>query len=348
MLTPSRLSNRRTVNDVIGMSDATRVRRGARAALAAGAAALLAAGLTACGGGESLEEKGGAPEKDGGGGTSLVVGSAGFTESKILANLYAQALTEAGFETSIKTVANRELYEPALEKGQIDVVPEYAATLAEFLNAKVNGSKAPEKNPVASNDVDSTVAALEKLAGKRGLKVLEAGKAVDQNAFAVTEEFAKKHDLKTLSDLGESGAEVRLAAGDECVKRPYCEPGLEKTYGIDVAKVDPKGVGTTQAKQSVKNGTNDMVLTTTTDATLEDFGLVLLEDDKGLQNADNVLPVVNADEAGGEKVAAALDEVTEVLTTDDLIDLNRQVDAERRKPEDVARAYLEDKGILAG
>ena len=323
------------------------MRRDARAAVAAGAAALLAAGLTACGGGESLEDQGGSPDGSGEG-KSLVIGSAGFTESKVLANLYAHALADAGFETTIKTVANRELYEPALEKSQIDVVPEYAATLAEFLNAKVNGADAPAKNPVASNDVEATVAALEKLAEKRGLKVLDAGEAVDQNAFAVTEDFAKKHDVKTLSDLGEAGVEVRLAAGDECVDRPYCQPGLEKTYGIDIAAVDPKGVGTTQAKQSVKNGTNDMVLTTTTDATLEDFGLVLLEDDKGLQNADNVLPVVNAEDAGGEKVAAALNEVTEVLSTQDLIGLNRQVDAERRKPEDVARAYLEDKGLLNG
>ncbi|EST39010.1 hypothetical protein N566_04375 [Streptomycetaceae bacterium MP113-05] len=336
------------MKNVIGTSNGIRVRRSARAVLAAGAAALLAAGLTACGGGDSLEDQGGTSEEGGGGSKSLVIGAAGFTESKVLASLYVQALEDAGFETSVKTVANRELYEPALEKGQIDVVPEYAATLAEFLNAKVNGSDAPAEDPVASNDVKSTVAALEKLADERGLKVLDVGEAVDQNAFAVTEEFAKKNDLETLSDLGESGVEVRLAAGDECAERPFCRPGLEKTYGIEVSEVDPKGVGTTQAKQSVKNGTNDMVLTTTTDATLEDFGLVLLEDDEGLQNADNVLPVVNARDAGGEKIAAALDRVTDVLTTQDLVDLNRQVDAERRKPEDVARAYLEEKGLLDG
>ena len=83
----------------------------------------------------------------------------------MLAQLYAQLLKDAGYSTSIKTVDNRELYEPSLEKGEIDVVPEYAATLAEFLNAKVNGPKAPEEKPVASSDVAATVAALEKLAG---------------------------------------------------------------------------------------------------------------------------------------------------------------------------------------
>lgn len=98
----------------------------------------------------------------------------------------------------------------------------------------------------------------------------------------MTEAYARRHHLKTLSDLGKSGLKVRLAAGDECVQRPYCEPGLKKTYGIDITAVDPKGVGNTQAKRAVQNGQDQMVLTTTTDATLDDFGLVLLADDRHL------------------------------------------------------------------
>ncbi|MGH3310446.1 MAG: ABC transporter substrate-binding protein [Streptomyces sp.] len=304
--------------------------------------AVLVAALTACGGGGSLEKEGGG--SDGGGSKGkLVIGSAGFTESQVMAELYGQLLTKAGYDTSISKLKNRELYEPALEKGEIDVVPEYAATLAEFLNAKENGAKA---KPVASNDVDKTVTALEKLAKPRGLKVLPVGKAVDQNAFAVTEDFAKKHDLKTLSDLGESGEKIKLAASDECEERPFCRPGLEKTYGIDITDLDPKGVGTTQAKQAVKDGTDQLVLTTTTDATLGDFDLVLLKDDKGLQNADNVLPVVNAKQGGDKGIAAALGKLTRVLTTQDLVGLNRKVDAERQKPKDVAAEYLKSKNLL--
>jgi osmoprotectant transport system substrate-binding protein len=325
-----------------------RTSRTARAALLPGAGLLaLALTLTACGGGNSLEEQGGGDSDSGSsGGTSLVVGSAGFTESQVMAQLYAQLLDHAGFDATVKKLDNRELYEPALEKGDIDVVPEYAATLAEFLNAKTHGAKAAAKHPVASNDVDATVAALKKLAKPRGLKVLPAGDAVDQNAFAVTKDFAEKHHLKTLSDLGDSGVKVKLAAGDECPKRPYCEPGLEKTYGIDVTGIDPKGVGTVPAKQAVKAGTDQLVLTTTTDATLDQFGLVLLEDDKNLQNADNLLPVVNAKDAGGKKVAEALNRLTEVLTTEDLTAMNRKVDAERQKPEAVAQDYLTSKGLL--
>ncbi|MFJ8134023.1 ABC transporter substrate-binding protein [Streptomyces hydrogenans] len=309
-------------------------------------AVALAVSLTACGG-DSLEQ-GKEKSSSGSGGEkgSLVVGAAAFTESKVLAELYAQLLRDAGYSASVTTVKNRELYEPALEKGEIDVVPEYAATLAEFLNAKVNGPKAPEEKPVASGDVKATVDALRGLAEPRGLKVLEAGGAVDQNAFAVSKEFAEKNKLKTLSDLGAAKLKVKIAAGDECAVRPFCAPGLKKTYGIDVAGVDPKGVGTPQAKQAVKDGVDQLVLTTTTDATVDGFGLVFLEDDKHLQNADNVLPVVNAKEAGAPEVTAALDKITKVLTTADLAELNRKVDAERAKPEDVAAAYLKEKGLV--
>ncbi|MFF8610309.1 ABC transporter substrate-binding protein [Streptomyces sp. NPDC015346] len=322
------------------------VSRTSRIAGAVVGMAALTVSLAACGG-DSLEEgkAGGAPGSGSGKG-SLVVGAAAFTESKVLAELYAGVLNDAGYSATVTTVKNRELYEPSLEKGEIDVVPEYAATIAEFLNAKVNGPKAPEEKPVASGDAAATVEALKKLAEPRGLKVLAVGEAVDQNAFAVSREFAEKNKLKTLSDLGRAKLKVRIAAGDECEIRPFCAPGLKKTYGIDVTGIDPKGVGTPQSKQAVKDGVDQLVLTTTTDATVDSFGLVFLTDDKKLQNADNVLPVVNAKDAGSPEIAAALDKITKVLTTADLAELNRKVDAERAKPADVAKAYLESKGLV--
>ncbi|MFI2644029.1 ABC transporter substrate-binding protein [Streptomyces sp. NPDC018610] len=298
--------------------------------------------LAACASGPSLEHRDQvtAPPGDS---RHLTVGSAGFTESDLLAQMYALLLDRAGYETELITVANRELYEPALESGRIDVVPEYAATLADWLNAKAHGADAP---PAGSPDLATTMSALRRLAAPRGLTVLDPGRAVDQNAFAVSAAYARRHRLKTLSDLGAAGLEVRLAAGDECVRRPYCEPGLRKTYGIRITGIDPKGVGTTQAKQAVRGGRDQMVLTTTTDATLDAFGLVVLADDKHLQNADHVVPVVNRARAGGPGVTRVLDRLNQVLTTADLASMNRQVDSWRRLPADVARAYLEDKGLL--
>ncbi|RRQ80781.1 ABC transporter substrate-binding protein [Streptomyces griseofuscus] len=303
---------------------------------------LVLLALAGCATGPSLENRGRvtAPPGDS---HHLTIGSAGFTESDLLAQMYAQLLNRAGYKTSILTVSNRELYEPALETGQIDVVPEFAATFADWLNAKVHGTDA---KPVGSPDLDTTMDALRALAAPRGLTVLPPGRAVDQNAFAVSADYAREHRLKTLSDLGASGLKVRLAAGDECVQRPYCAPGLRQDYGIDVTGVDPKGVGTTPAKRAVQQGRDQMVLTTTTDATLDQFGLVLLADDRHLQNADYVVPVVNRARAGGAGVTKALGRLNDVLTTSDLADLNEQVDNWRRLPADVARAYLRDKGLL--
>ncbi|MCM2416432.1 ABC transporter substrate-binding protein [Streptomyces sp. RKAG290] len=307
-------------------------------------ALLLALPVTACTPGPTLENQGEvtAPPGDS---KSLTIGSAGFTESDLLAQMYALLLDRAGYSTKIISVTNREIYEPALESGQIDVVPEYAATFADWLNAKKNGADAA---PVGSPDLATTMKALRTLAAPRGLTVLDAGRAVDQNAFAVTAAYARKHHLKSLSDLGKSGLPVRLAAGDECVQRPYCAPGLKKTYGIDITAVDPKGVGTTQAKQAVQSGQDQMVLTTTTDATLDDFGLVLLADDKHLQNADYLVPVVNRSRAGSQGVRTALGRLNTVLTTADLARMNEQVDSWRRLPEDVARAYLRSKKLIPG
>ncbi|MFD9610439.1 ABC transporter substrate-binding protein [Streptomyces sp. NPDC059083] len=301
-----------------------------------------ASGLAGCATGPALENREAVTGRPGDS-HRLVVGSAGFTESDLLAQMYALLLQEAGYRTRILSVTNRELYEPALENGQIDVVPEYAATFADWLNAKVNGADAPT---VGSPDLTATMKALRALAEPRGLTVLDPGRAVDQNAFAVAADYAAEHRLKTLSDLGAARLPVRLAAGDECVQRPYCAPGLKKVYGIDVTAVDPKGVGTTQAKQAVQSGQDQLVLTTTTDATLDAFGLVLLTDDKHLQNADFIVPVVNRARAGSPAVTRALARLAAVLTTADLAHLNEQVDSWRRLPEDVARAYLTDKGLL--
>ncbi|WP_225097521.1 ABC transporter substrate-binding protein [Streptomyces sp. CoH27] len=298
--------------------------------------------LTACTTGPALENRGEvtAPPGDS---HHLTIGSAGFTESDLLAQMYAQLLNRAGYRTSMITVANRELYEPALESGQIDVVPEYAATFADWLNAKAHGANA---EPVGSPDLGRTMKALRRLATPRGLTVLPPGRAVDQNAFAVRADYAREHRLRTLGDLGASGLRVRLAAGDECVRRPYCAPGLKKVYGIDITGVDPKGVGTTQAKRAVQEGRDQMVLTTTTDATLDSFGLVLLADDRHLQNADYIVPVVNRARAGSEGVAKALGKLNDVLTTADLAAMNQQVDSWRRLPADVARTYLKEQGLL--
>jgi osmoprotectant transport system substrate-binding protein len=166
-----------------------------------------------------------------GGSGNIIVGAANFSESQTLAELYKIALTAAGYNASTQTIGNRELYEPALEKGQIQVIPEYAATLTEFLNAKVNG---PSPAPKASSDLNTTVVALRSLGEKVGLTFGDPAQAADENAFAVTKALADKYSLKTLSDFAGkcSGKASILGGPPECPKRPFCQQGLESTYKI--------------------------------------------------------------------------------------------------------------------
>ncbi|SDQ16789.1 ABC transporter substrate-binding protein [Quadrisphaera sp. DSM 44207] len=316
---------------------------------------LIAAGtllLAGCGGGgDPLDPSAGGSASSssaaGGGGGTVVVGGAGFTESQVLQEMYTALLEDAGYTVETVTADNRELYYPALQSGEIDVIPEYAATLAEFVNRSLNGPDAPQ---VASADVTATVEALQaqlEAAGGR-VSVLEPAEAASQNAFAVARATAEADGLATLSDLAALGRPIRLAATEECPTRPLCEPGLEQTYGLDITQVLPLGYSSIPAKQAVQQGQADLALVGSTDATVEQFDLVVLEDDRGVQLADNVIPAVSSELADDEQLAGALDSLSAVLTTDDLAQLNAQVDAERQLPADVARAYLEEQGLVGG
>ncbi|MFP5347250.1 MAG: glycine betaine ABC transporter substrate-binding protein, partial [Actinomycetes bacterium] len=211
------------------------------------AAALL---LAACGGGSGetfSKQSTGSSSGSGGSKGHVVVGGANFTEMLIMQAMYSQLLQHAGYETETVTAGQREVYFPELASGRIGVVPEYAATLAEYLNVGANGAQAP---PIATNDATTTVEAMRPLAEKKGVVILDPAKAADQNGFAVSKQFADQHSLKTLSDLGALGQPVVLAATEECPQRPFCAQGLTKTYGIKISEVKPTGFGSPQTKQA--------------------------------------------------------------------------------------------------
>jgi osmoprotectant transport system substrate-binding protein len=301
--------------------------------------------LTACGGGEDpfAAESGGEATGGGSGGT-ITVASLGFTEAQIMASMYVALLEDAGLTAQIQEVENRELSAPALESGELDVSPEYAATAAEFYNRDANG---PTATPVASPDIAATITALKALVEPRGLTVLEPAQAANQNAFVVTEAYATEFELETLTDLGESGQSVVLAATEECPDRPFCLPALRDGYGITVSETLPLGFGTIQGKEAVRSDQAQLGLVGTTDGTLESLGLVLLDDDKNTQLAENLVPLVNSTGPGGsEQVATALNSLAPVLTTEDLAELNRRVDQDRELPEAVATAYLTEKNLI--
>jgi osmoprotectant transport system substrate-binding protein len=303
----------------------------------------LAGVLAACGGSSSGGNP--APAGSGGGASgSLTVGAAGFTESNVLAQMYADLLEKAGFSVTVKKVASQEIFQNSLEKGTIAVVPEYAATYANSMETEVTGNAAPT---AASPDLQTTLTNLEKYLKQKGLAHLDPADAVDQNAFAVSKSFAAQHNLTTLSDLGKSGVAVKLAAPAECATRPFCKPGLQTTYNIKISNLLPLAFDSVPLKQAVKTGRVQLGLVATTDATVAQFGLQVLTDDQHLQNADNLIPIVNAKLlADHPQIAEAINPLATVLTTEDLANLNNQVDGQRKTVEDVAKAYLTSKGLL--
>lgn len=276
---------------------------------------------------------------------AVTVVQAGFTENNILAQAYAAILDKYGYDVTVKTVPTRETYSPELAKGTVDIAPDYLASAANYYNAEKTGKLDVS---VATNDVEETLDILKELTEPKGLTVLDPSQATDQNAFAVTEEYATANNLKTLSDLGKSGKSVVLVSTEECPSRPLCGVALERTYGIDISKNLPFAFGAPAGKKQVVDGKAQLVLVATTDATLAKDNLVVLEDDKGVQPAENLVPIVGKGSpiAKDAEVIAALKKFNDGLTTDELAELNAQVDVERAKAEDVAKTYLKDKGLI--
>jgi osmoprotectant transport system substrate-binding protein len=309
----------------------------------------LAATLSACGSSSS----GGTPaagtspssgSSPAGASGSLTVGAAGFTESNVLAQMYADLLQKAGFTVHVKTVGSSEIFQKSLEKGSIAVVPEYAATYADSLQTLVTGTASPD---AGKPSLTATLANLKKYAAKRGLTALTPAQAVDQNAFAVTKSFASAHHLTTLSSLGAAKLPVKLAAPAECPTRPFCEPGLKRVYGINVTGLTPLDFDSLPLKQAIKSDKVQIGEVSTTDATLSQLGLMTLTDDKHLQNADYLVPIVNKTQlASHPQIATALNPLASMLTTADLGKLDNQVDGQRQTVQDVAKNFLTSKGLL--
>lgn len=214
---------------------------------------------------EFLAEQGLDEQDQVGEGRAVVVGAGNFSESATLAELYAGALDAAGYDASTQTIGNRETYLPALLAGELTVIPEYVGTLTEFLNDQVNGADA---EALASSDLDATVEALTGLGEEVGLVLGTPSSAQDQNAFAVTTAFAEEYGVSTLSELAETCGEIALGGPPECPERPFCQPGLEEVYGLDVADFVSLDAGGPLTKAALQQGEVALGLVFSSDAAL--------------------------------------------------------------------------------
>ena len=280
----------------------------------------------------------------GGSGDEIVIATTNFSETNILANMYQQALEANGVNASIKELTTREVIEPALSTGEVQLTPEYLGSLTEFLNKKING---PDAEQIASGDVDATFAAAQPLAEQENITLLTPSPAQDQNAFAVTADFAQENGLQTLTQLGEysQGSPVSLGGPPECPERPFCQPGLEETYGVDVASFLPLDAGGPLTIQAMNQGKIEVGLVFSSSGSVASNGLVVLEDDKGLQTAENITPAMYTP-AVTDTITEVLNKVSAALTTAELQQLNEAVDVDRKDPATVAKEFLESKGLL--
>lgn len=306
--------------------------RRAFGSLAAGAG--LALVLSACGGGSSPLNTGAATNTTPG--PALVVGSADFPESQILAEIYAGALNAAGVQASTKpNIGSREVYFKAVQDGSVDVVPEYSGNLLLHVDK--------EAKEVSADDINKA------LPGKlpEGLAVLEASKAENKDAMVVTKATAEKYQLKSIEDMAKVCPELTIGAPATFAERAYGLPGLKKNYNCVPKKLEPfnDGGGAVTLKALLSDQVQVADIYTTTPS-IADNDLVVLEDPKNNFIAQQVLPLYNKAKVT-DQARNALNAVSKVLTTEDLVNLNRAVSGnQKQNPKDAATAWLKDKGLV--
>lgn len=248
---------------------------------------------------------------------ALRVGAFDFAESELLSELYAQALEEHGIPVArVGRVGSREVVEPALELGLIDVVPEYAGTLLSFVSL---GKSEPSADPA------TTLADLRLQLAPRGMMALDAAAAQNRNTLVVTEAFAFRHRVDSVSDLVDMAERLSFGGPPECPERYFCLIGLRERYGIEFGTFVPIPNAASVVAALVAEEI-DVGLLFSTDAVLIHPALVELDDDLGLQPAENIVPVIREDAVHrwGRGVIDALNRVSSRLDTHDLVTLNAQ------------------------
>lgn len=312
--------------------------------MAASALAISTVMLSAACAGDDLASGDTGSDSSGGGDKGAVkISGQDFGEVQIVASMYEQLLDAEGYDASVQLVGTRDVYMGAGQFPEsIQLVPEYVGGIVDYLNVTENGADA---EPLTTPDADESVSAAADLLEAKGVTLLDPSAAIDTNAFFVTQEFSEAEGVTKLSDL--EGMSVVVAAAEDCADRTDCGKGLTDDYGIDVTEFLPLGFASADVFKSVADDESQLGLTSTTDGTLESQGMVLLEDDKQIQPAQNLIPAVSSEWlADNGDVEGILNDLMAALTTEKLTELNGQVSVDRAKPEDVAKEFLESEGLL--
>jgi osmoprotectant transport system substrate-binding protein len=298
-------------------------------------AATLALVLSACSSGEgespstAASQQANLPE--------VSIGSAGFPEAALVAEIYAQALEAQGFTVERHLeLGERPAVRAAFDSGDINLAPDYLGGLASLLEAEVSSD--------ADATHDAMVTALEEI----GQTALDYSPGTDADGFAVRQETADDLSLATMTDLSGVADQLVWGLATGCPDNPVCGPALNEVYGIDISALDTESLNpcSPEIAEALNNSAIDVAQVCTTQAEIAAFNFVLMEDDGGMAPAQNLVPVLTQElaDAGGDTLASALNAVTELLTTEELTTLNQQI-AEQESYEDIASQWLTDNAL---
>jgi len=294
--------------------------------------------ITACGGSGSGGASPSAAKPD------VVVGSTNFYEQITLGELYSQILEANGYKVTRKfNLGNREIVYPALKSGQIDLDAEYLATLLRFVDKDGKIAK-------PTTDKKETATGLQKALDPDQLTVLDAADATDQNGFVVTKDTATSKNLKKISDLAPFAKDMILGGPPECPSptRPFCLPGLKSVYGLTFKDFKALDAGGPLTVTALEGKQIDVGLLFTSDPSIVAKNFVLLEDDKHLQLADNIAPVVRNAllQKDDGTLKRLLNSISAKLTQAELNDMNKQVAVDKADSKAVAAAWLKKQGLI--
>ena len=297
-------------------------------ALTASAALLIVA---ACGSSDPLAPGGSTTTSSSSG--TIIVGSANFPESALLAEIYAGALNAKGVKVEKKlNIGSRETYIPALQDGSIDLIPEYTGVLAQYFNKDAKASDAEGVYTELKAAVPTTLTVLDKSA------------AEDKDAVVVTKDTATKLGLKSIADLESKAKDLTLGGPPEWKTRPTGVPGLKKVYNLEFKTFRPLDAGGPLSVQALKNGQVDAANLFTTDPSIAANGFVILDDPKNLFAAQNVVPLITTSKVN-DTISAALNAISAKLDTASLGELVKEVVVDKKDAAVVAKEFLTKNGL---
>lgn len=264
---------------------------------------------------------------------TIIVGSANFAESRLLAEIYAQALTAKGVKVDKKLgIGSRETYFPGIQDGSIDLVPEYTGVLLQYLDKKATATSSDEVYTELKKVLPQTLTVLDKAA------------AEDKDAVVITKETAAKYNAKSIADLVPHAGEITFGGPPEFQQRPDGIPGLKERYGLNFKGYKSLEPGPITTK-ALLDGDIQAADIFTTDASIEANGFVVLDDPKNNFAAQNVIPVINAKKAS-DVVKDTLNKISAKLDTETLLDLNTKLAApDKPDASKVAQDWLASAGI---